>query len=134
MYYLIVTLRSDVRNLTRKLVIGLLVSLLVVSAGCAGIFADENTARDLKVVNQDETEHAIVVEISEKGSLVYSDGRTIDAESQLDLARFNQTGEYEMTITVDGNSTTMHHTFESDSDPIVVTNIGIDNQGQVTVE
>lgn len=122
------------RNLTRKLVIGLLVSLLVVSAGCAGIFADENTARDLKVVNQDETEHAIVVEISEKGSLVYSDGRTIDAESQLDLARFNQTGEYEMTITVDGNSTTMHHTFESDSDPIVVTNIGIDNQGQVTVE
>lgn len=122
------------RVLTRKVVIGLLLGLLVVSAGCAGLFGGEDTTRDLKLVNQDETDHAVVVEISEQGSLIYSDGRTIGAESDVDLAQFNQSGTFEMTISVDGNSTTLSHTFEPDSDPTVVTNIGIDNQGQVTVE
>ncbi|MEF8894297.1 hypothetical protein [Halodesulfurarchaeum sp.] len=119
---------------TRKVAIGLLFGLLVVSAGCSGLFADEATTSELLVVNQDETDHSVVVEIVEDGNLVYSDGRTLGAESQLNMARFNRTGEFEMKITVDGNSTTLSHTFGEDSDPPDVTNIGIDNDGKVTVE
>lgn len=118
----------------RKVAIGLLLGLLVVSAGCSGFLGDEPTSSELLVVNQDETDHAVVVEIVEDGSLIYSDGRTLEAESQLNMARFNQTGEFEMRITVDGNSTTLSHTFGEESDPPVVTNIGIDNDGRVTVE
>lgn len=85
----------------------------------------------MKLVNQDNTDHAVVVEISDETGLVYSDGRTIDAESDLDLAQFNRTGEYDVAVTVDGESTTVTHTFES-GDRMV--NIGIDNQGAVTIE
>ncbi len=118
---------------TRTVVIGLLIGVLVVSAGFSGLLGDGETANELLVVNQDGTDHTVVVEILEEGSLVYSDGRTLEAESQLELARFNRTGEFEMRITVDGESTTRSHTFSEDAEPPAVTNIGIDNEGQITV-
>lgn len=126
--------RTNVRHRTRKVVVSLLVGLLVITAGCSGILGEKDTTRNLKLVNQDNTAHAVVVEISGNSGLIYSDGRTIDAESNLDLAQFNQTGEYEVKVTVDGDSTTITHTFESDDDPTQTTNIGIDNEGIVTVE
>lgn len=98
-----------------------------------GTLSDNDTSRELKLVNQDNTDHAVVVEISDETGLVYSDGRTIEAESDLNLAQFNQTGEYDVKVTVDGNSTTMTHAFQSSDDSIHVTNIGIDNDGAVTI-
>lgn len=118
----------------RKVVLSLLVGLLVLTAGCSGLLGGDDPVRDLKLVNQDETNHAVVVEISDDSGVVYSDGRTIEAESNLDLAQFNQSGEYEVTVTVDGNSTTTLHTFEFGDNSMHVTNIGIDNEGAVTVE
>lgn len=119
---------------TRKIVLSLVVGSLVIGAGCAGILSDDDVDRDLLLVNQDNSDHAVVVEIHDGSELVYSDGRTIDAETDTNLAQFNQTGEYDVTVTVDGEATTISHTFESDSDPAEVTNIGIDNDGQVTIE
>lgn len=118
----------------RTLAVGLLLAVLIVGAGCAGVLSDDDSARELKLVNQDQTDHAVVVEIARNGNLIYSDGRTVAAESQQNLGPFNQTGEFTVTVTVDGNSTTTTHTFEPDADSVTITNIGIDNQGQVTVE
>lgn len=111
-----------------------LLGVLVLTAGCSGIVDDTETTRELKLVNQDQTGHAVVVEIADETGLVYSDGRTLDAESDLNLAQFNQTGEFAVTVTVDGTSTTMTHTFQSSDDPIHVTNIGIADDGTVTIE
>jgi hypothetical protein len=119
---------------TRKIVLGLLVGSLVIGAGCAGILPDDDVDRELLLVNQDNTDHAVVVEIHDGSKLVYSDGRTIDAETDTNLAQFNQTGEYDVTVAVDGESTTVSHTFESATDSVEVANIGIDNDGQITVE
>lgn len=122
------------QHATRTVLAGLLIGVLVLGAGCSGALSDDEVSHELKLVNQDETDHAVVVEVSDETGVVYSDGRTIDAESDLDLARFDGTGEYEVRVTVDGESTAVTHTFESDGGPIRVTNIGIDNQGAVTVE
>lgn len=121
------------RQRYRYVVLSVLFGLLVVTAGCSTILSDNDTSRELKLVNQDNTDHAVVVEISDETGLVYSDGRTIEAESDLNLAQFNQTGEFDVKVTVDGNSTTVTHTFQSSDDTIHVTNIGIDNDGTVTV-
>ncbi|WP_071932957.1 hypothetical protein [Halodesulfurarchaeum formicicum] len=117
----------------RYVVLSVFVGLLVVTAGCSGPLSDTDTSRELKLVNQDNTDHAVVVEISDETGLVYSDGRTIEAETDLNLAEFNQTGEFDVKVTVDGNSTTITHTFESTDDAIHVTNIGISNDGTVRV-
>lgn len=121
------------RHRYRYVVLSVLFGVLVVTAGCSTILSDNDTSRELKLVNQDNTDHAVVVEISNETGLVYSDGRTIEAESDLNLAQFNQTGEFDVKVTVDGNSTTMTHTFQSSDDTIHVTNIGIDNDGTVTI-
>lgn len=121
------------RHRNRYVVLSVLFGVLVVTAGCSTILSDNDTSRELKLVNQDNTDHAVVVEISDETGLVYSDGRTIEAESDLNLAQFNQTGEFDVKVTVDGNSTTMTHTFQSSDDTIHVTNIGIDNDGTVTI-
>lgn len=121
------------RHSTRKILLGLLVGALVFGAGCSGVLSGDEVSHDLLLVNQDETDHAVVVEISDETGVVYSDGRTIDAESDLHLDRFTGTGEYEVKVTVDGDSTTVTRTFESNDDPTRITNIGIDNQGTVTV-
>lgn len=116
---------------TRNVLLGLLVGSLVLGAGCSGALNEDAQTHDLKLVNQDNTDHAVVVEISDETGLVYSDGRTIDGESELDLTQFDRTGEYDVAVTVDGESTTVTHTFEN-GDRII--NIGIDNRGAVTVE
>lgn len=108
--------------------------VLVLTAGCTGMPTDNETTRELKLVNQDNTEHAVVVEISGETGLVYSDGRTIDAESDRNLAQFTRTGEFDVRVTVDGTSTTITRTFQPSSDSIHVTNIGIANDGTVTIE
>ena len=117
---------------TRTIVLAILLAFLVLGAGCAGFPSTEETTRDLKLVNQDETDHAVVVEIVSNGNLVYSDGRTVDGESQQDLATFDGTGDFEVTVSVDGNVTTVQHSFTPASGP-VITNVGIDNDGSVTV-
>lgn len=122
------------QHATRTVLAGLLIGVLVLGAGCSGALSDDEVSHELKLVNQDGTDHAVVVEISNETGVVYSDGRTIDAESDLDLARFDGTGEYEVKVTVDGDSTAVTHTFEADGGPIRVTNVGIDNRGTVTVE
>lgn len=95
------------RHDTRKFLLGLLIGALVFGAGCSGVLSGDEGSHDLMIVNQDETDHAVVVEISDETGLVYSDRRTIDAESDLDLDlnRFAGTGEYEVRVTVDGDST-----------------------------
>lgn len=118
----------------QNIVLSLLVGVLVLSAGCSGMLGNDDVTRDIIVVNQDSTDHAVVVEISDKSGIVYSDGRTLDAESDLKMAQFNRTGEYEVAVTVDGDTTSIRHTFESKDRPIQAINIGIDNQGTVTVE
>lgn len=123
-----------VQNKTRYVVLSLFVSLLLFSAGCIGASVNDDSTRNILLVNQDDTSHAVVVEISDDSGVVYSDGRTVDAESDLNMAQFNRTGEYEVKVTVDGDSTTIHHTFQFDDRPIQITNIGIDNEAAVTVE
>ena len=96
---------------------------------------DESPETHLNVVNQDGTGHAVVVEIGELADdpdPVYSAGRTVDAESDVELAPFEEAGEYEVTVTVDGESTTLTHTFENE-DGHGETSIGIDNDGAVTI-
>jgi hypothetical protein len=108
--------------------------VLVFTAGCSGILDDNDTTRELKLVNQDNADHAVVVEISDKTGLVYSDGRTIGAESDFNLKQFNQTGEFDVKVTVDGDSTTETHTFQPTDHPVHTTTIGIANDGTVTIE
>jgi hypothetical protein len=117
----------------RTVGLSLLVGVLIVGTGCVGTLGEDDVTRDIIVVNQDRTSHAVVVEISDDSGVVYSDGRTLDAESDLKMAQFNRTGEYEVAVTVDGNTTVTRHTFESKDRPIQAVNIGIDNQGTVTV-
>lgn len=111
----------------------LLIGMLVLGAGCSGLLTDEPVNRDVLVVNQDNTNHAVIVEIADESGVVYSDGRVIDAETDHRMAQFNQTGEYEVRVTVDGTTTITRHTFESTGKSQQTVNIGIDNQGTVTV-
>ena len=124
----------DVNHKHRYIVVSALLGVLVITAGCSGILGDNDTTRELKLVNQDNTAHAVVVEISDESGLVYSDGRTIEAETDFNLAQFTQTGEFDVKVTVDGNATTLTHTFQPTDDPIHTTTIGIGNDGTVTIE
>lgn len=84
----------------------------------------------MQLVNQDDVSHAIVVEITSGEELVYSAGRTLDAESDTQLDAFGENGEYQVAVTVDGNTTVKTYTFPSNDS---ATTIGIDNDGQVTI-
>lgn len=117
--------------MNRKVALSVLVGVLVVTAGCSTFLGDEDSDSRMILVNQDSVNHAVVVEISDQSGLVYSDGRTVAAESDLDLDRFGHTGEYDVTVTVDGNSTELTHTFQTDDNAI---SIGIDNEGAVSME
>lgn len=118
---------------TRNAALSLLVCALLLTAGCTALQDDEPSPSDVLVVNQDGTDHSVVVEIgqlSDSPDPVYATGRTIGAESQVQLEPFTETGEYVVTVTVDGTSTELTHTFEGDDS---VVNIGIDNQGNVSI-
>ena len=122
---------TEVRPRTQKIVLGLLVCVLAFTAGCSAIQGSESSsATTPKIANQDDVNHAIVVEILDGESVVYSDGRTVEGESNVDLGSFDGTGEYQVKVTVDGSSTVRTYTFE---DGDAVTTIGIDNDGGVTV-
>jgi len=122
------------RHSHRLIVVSVLLGILVLSAGCSGILSEPETTRELKLVNQDNVDHAVVVEISDDSGLVYSEGRTIEAETDFNLAQFSQTGEFDVKVSVDGNTTSLTHTFQPTDDQIHVTNIGIANDGTVTIE
>ena len=115
---------------TRKIALNLLVGLLVVSAGCSAFQNSSTPSNTLYLVNQDDTGHAVVVEVTRGEDLVYSAGRTLDAESDTQLDSFSENGEYQVSVTVDGNTTVKTYTFPSDDS---ATTIGIDNDGTVTI-
>jgi len=123
-----------VRPSTRKIALSLFVCIIILTAGCSGIQGTESSSTTLIVVNQDDVDHAVVVEI---GTLTddpdpdYTAGRTLDGESDVELEPFEGTGEYEVAVTVDGKTTVLTHTFAPDDDTV---SIGIDNQGNVTIE
>lgn len=117
---------------TRRLALSLLVGILVITAGCSAIQNDSESSTNLLVVNQDETDHAVVVEILQDGREVYATGTTVEAESDVELEPFNHTGEYDVKVTVDGESTVVPYTF-TETDSPATTSIGIDNDGTVTV-
>lgn len=71
-----------------------------------------------------------MVEITSGEELVYSAGRTLDAESDTQLDAFSENGEYQVAVSVDGYTTVKTSTFPSDDS---ATTIGIDNDGQVTI-
>ena len=115
---------------TQKIVRSLLVGFLAISAGCSAIQGNGDSSTRLLIANQDDTDHAVLVEISEGEDVVYSAGRTIEGESDAELESFNQTGEYQVKITVNGNSTVRTYDFV---DGESATTIGVDNEGNVTI-
>ena len=115
---------------TRKLALSLFIGLLAVSAGCSALQSSNTPSDKLILVNQDNTNHAIVVEISQGEELVYSAGRTLESESDTQLESFAQNGEYQVAVTVDGQTTVKTYTFPSDES---TTTIGINNDGNVTI-
>lgn len=122
------------RPSTRKIALSLFVCVVVLTAGCSGIQGTESSSTTLNVVNQDDVDHAVVVEIgdiADDPNPDYTAGRTLDSDSGVELDPFDGTGEYEVTVTVDGEQTVVTHTFGPDDD---VVTIGIDNQGNVSIE
>lgn len=112
----------------------LLVASLVLLAGCSAIpgVAGESTA--LNVVNQDDVDHAVDVEIGQLGAApdpAYATGRLMGAESDVALAPFDRTGEYVVSVSVDGETTERSYTFERGTSPVT---IGIDNDGAVVLD
>lgn len=116
----------------RKIVLCLFVGLLIVVAGCSAVQDTDDSTTPLLLANQDNADHAVVVEIVNGGAETYSAGTTIAAESDVELAAVTQTGEYDVRVSVDGDSTTLTHTFTED-DSQSATTIGIDNDGNVTI-
>lgn len=112
----------------------LLVSVLVVLAGCSAVPGIGGESTDLMLVNQDDVDHAVVVEIGQLGDdpdPAYTAGRLMEAESDESLAAFERTGEYVVSVSVDGETSEQTYTFESGTSPVT---IGIDNDGVVVLE
>ena len=119
---------------TRSVAANLLLCGLFLTAGCSGSGADDSRTRP-NVVDQGGTGHAVVVEmgaLADDPDPVCSASRTVDAESDVELPSFEEAGEYEMTVAVDGESATLTHIFENE-DGYTATTIGIDDDGAVTV-
>lgn len=125
---------SPVDSHTQQLVLTLSFGVLVLLAGCSGFLGTEQSSTSLLVVNQDESAHAVVVEIgqiSDDPNPDYTAGRTLDGNEDVELVSFGETGEYRIDVTVDGETTEVPYTFETGKSPIT---IGIGNDGTVTVE
>lgn len=126
-------LRVNVHLPTRRAAVSLLVGVLLLTAGCSALQDETQPSSDVLLVNNDETDHAVVVEIaqlSDSPDPAYATGRTLDTDSQVNLEPFTETGEYAVTVTVDGTTTELTHTFDRDNS---VVNIGIDNEGEVSI-
>jgi hypothetical protein len=115
---------------TRKIALLLVVVGFSLLAGCSAFTTTDDASTELLIANQDNTDRAVLIEISEGEDVVYSAGRTIDAETTADLKPFNGTGEYEVTLSVDGDSTTTTYEFTAED---AATTIGIDNDGTATI-
>lgn len=118
----------------RSAAASVLLCVLLFTAGCGAIQGEAGTATSLYLVNQDDVEHAVVVEIgalADDPTPAYTAGRTLAAESDVELDAFDETGEYELKITVDGDSTV--HTHEFTGEEPASLSIDIDNSGTVTV-
>lgn len=118
----------------RSATASILLCVMLLTAGCGAILGDAGTATSIHVVNQDNVEHAVVVEIAalaDDPTPAYAAGRTLDAESDVELDPFEETGEYELTVTVDGDSTVHTHEFTGETPASL--SIDIDNAGTVTV-
>lgn len=114
----------------RYVALSVFVALLLALAGCSALTGAEDTTANLLVANQDGAAHAVVVEIMDGGAEVYAAGRTVDAESDVDLRPFDRSGTYDVKVTVDGTTTVVAHEFERGQS---TTTIGIGNEGSVTV-
>jgi hypothetical protein len=126
--------RVDVSSYTQNLIPTLLVLVLVLLAGCSGLPGINDSSTSLSVVNQDETAHAVVVEIGQISDALnpdYAEGRTLNGNEDVELASFSETGDYRIDVTVDGETTETPYTFENDNSQVT---IGTDNNGTVTVE
>lgn len=121
---------SSVAPQTRKIALLLAVVGFILLAGCSAFTTTDDVSTELLIANQDNTDRVVLIEISEGEDVVYSAGRTVDAETNADLEPFNQTGEYQVTLSVDGDSTTTTYEFTADD---AVTTIGIDNEGTATI-
>jgi len=113
----------------RRFTLCVLVCTLAISAGCSVIATNGDSPTSLAITNQDNTGHAVVVEIADGERLAYSEGRIMEGESSTEIDAFNETGKYHVRVAVDGSTTTKTFTFEGD-DPLT---IGIDNSGNVTL-
>ncbi|PSQ18254.1 hypothetical protein BRD02_01250 [Halobacteriales archaeon QS_8_69_73] len=99
---------------TRSVAASLLLCGLLLTAGCSGSGADDSQTRP-NVADQGGTGHAVVVEIgalADDPDPVCSAGRTVDAESGVELPPFEEAGEYEVTVAVGRESTTLTYAFE----------------------
>ena len=121
---------SPVAPQNRKIALLLVVAGFILLAGCSAFTTTDDASTELLIANQDNTDRVVLIEISEGEDVVYSAGRTVDAETDADLEPFNQTGEYQVTMSVDGDSTTTTYEFTADD---AVTTIGIDNEGTATI-
>lgn len=110
-----------------------LASLLAYSPSqraCSASQSSDPQSDKLVLVHQDNTNHAVVVEISRGEKVVYSEGRTLASESSAQLESFTQNGEYRVAVTVDGQTAVKTSTFPDDDS---ATMISIDNDGDVTI-
>ena len=112
----------------RRVTLAVFVGLLVAVAGCSAFGGGSTT--NVLLVNNDGTAHNVTVEITEGGEEIYSAETAVDAETDAELSAFEQTGEYTVTVTVDGNATEKTYTFEDGDDTV---SIGIANDASVTV-
>lgn len=118
----------------RRILGTVLVASLVLLAGCSAVPGIGSESTDLNLVNQDDVDHAVVVEIGQLGDdpdPAYTAGRLLDAESDVALAAFERTGDYVVSVSVDGETTERSYTFESGTSPVT---IGIDNDGSVVLD
>ncbi|WP_232702016.1 hypothetical protein [Halobacterium wangiae] len=112
----------------RRVALGVLLALLVASAGCNAF--DDGPATNLLLVNNDDQRHDVRVEVLQDGETQYTSEKTLPAESQADLSSFEGSGEYTVAVTVDGTTTGRTHEFGSDDETL---SIGVQNDGSVIV-
>ena len=89
----------------RQFTLCLLVGVLSVSAGCNAITGtgDELSSTEITIRNQDDTDHTVLIEIGRR-PIAYSAGRTMENNSTAVLEPFNESGDYDIRMTVDNTT------------------------------
>lgn len=112
----------------KQVALTVVVGIIVVTAGCNGILASTET--ELLLVNNDEQSHETTVEILQDGDVVYSENVSATANTNTDLPTFEGSGEYTVTVTVDGTTTEATHEFTDDEQTL---SVGIQNDESVII-